>query len=387
MPAPLETLIEAEAIQTHVELEAVQSETLSSEITAQQESATSIEVTLAKMQRLGKLCFWLNAALFLLAYETVSFGVIVSFVHWSNMRLMSALHTYGQQDTRQYDTNPVYFRTLLVLCVLMPLCSVLKIRTQRKLNTLTQTVWKLDDIRAIGPLARTFILQHHKQQRKMRDLILTALSRLMLLHGNETEVVGPLAEALIIRNRKLRGEVIAALVQLLPRLRSVDAALLSPAQLKALNAYVGRNQHTLRENDVEGSFILTLKLLFNQRKISLSPDEKELALAILAAYPLIGDGTELPIVRLVARSYGNAGLDAEVRQAAKEYLELVASRKKEETLPTTLLRASSVSATSSTILLRAAHATSSAPPEELLRATTKENELLETANEETQAMK
>ena len=264
--------------------------------------------------------------------------------------------------------------------VLMLVCGALKIRPQRKLNSLTRTVVEMDDIRAIGPLARAFNMQRRKRHRKLRDLILAAITRLLSLHSDELKAAGPLAEALIVKDWKLRADVIAALTRIVPRLRAEDVAKFSPEQLKALNDYVGRTHYTLREEDVEDSFGLLLKLLLNQRQVSLPPDEKELALAILAAYPVIGDGAELPFVQQVAKGKGNAGKDADVRQAAQEYLALVESRKKEEKLNITLLRASSGSATSSAILLRAANATPSAAPEELLRPTTKANEPLETAN-------
>ena len=380
MPAPLEAASEAEAMQTNVEPEVTQSETVVQENIVQQETVTSIEVTLSKMQRLWKYGIGLNVALNFMGFMLINMTSLGTFGH------LSHLHASQYSGIVLADLGIAYFEIALGLFTLMLVCGALKIPVQSKLNMLTRTVAELDDIRAIGPLTGAFNVQHRKRHRKLRDLILAALTRLLSLHSDELKAAGPLAEALLVGDRKLRAEVVAALTPLLLRLHTEDAAQFSPEQLKALNAYVGRIQYTLGENDIESPFGMLLYLLNSRRKIPLPPDEKALALAIVAAYPVIGDGKELPIVRMIAGGEGNAGKDAEVRQAAQAYLELVANRKKEEKLNTTLLRASSVIATSSTILLRAANATPSTPPEELLRPTTSEiNNLLETAKEETQS--
>ena len=222
--------------------------------------------------------------------------------------------------------------------------------------------------RAIGPLARACNLS-----RKIREPVQTALTRLLSLHNNDISAIGSLVEALSLADRKLRAEIIPILTRLLPRMSVEDATQLSNDQLKLLNSYLGRNHYTLQEDDLPGSPALILKLL-SRGKVSLTPDEKELALAILAAYPVIGNGTELSIVLRVTKGQGNAGKDAKVCHAAQEYLDLVERRKQQETLNTTLLRASAVTETTADTLLRAANTTASAPPDELLRPTTSAKE-------------
>jgi hypothetical protein len=131
--------------------------------------------------------------------------------------------------------------------------------------------------------------------------VLVRRKRIALIHQvsrmDDVRFVGPLIEALYIQDKLLHSEVSAALTRLLPRLRTEDMYRLNANHRTLLNRYLNRS------------------------KFSLPGDDNALSLAILRAYPMIGDGTELPVVRRVAQGKGNSGKDSQLRQEAQRYLD------------------------------------------------------------------
>jgi hypothetical protein len=165
-----------------------------------------------------------------------------------------------------------------------------------------------------------------------------------LAQYDDVRAVGPLVEALYLRDRVVRSEAAAALTRLLPRLRREDASLLNSNQRLYLWLYLGRSRW------------------------SFLADDDELSLAILQAYSQIGDGTELPTVRRLAQGKGSAGKDSRVREAAQRYLDEVKLREEQEKLPQILLRPSSGLETSPDTLLRPSEEGTETDPQHLLRA-------------------
>lgn len=160
---------------------------------------------------------------------------------------------------------------------------------------------------------------------------------------DDVRAVGPLIELFIIANKTLRAEVAATLTRLIPRMTEADGLHLTRNQRLQLNLYMGRAHFNLMH------------------------DDNALSLAILRAYPVIGDGTELSFVRRIAKGQGKVGEDLEAQIAAQEYLAIVERRKAQMNERTSLLRGSSASEIGSDTLLRASETRSTTDPAELLR--------------------
>ena len=105
MPPSLDTVSEAAAMQTYAELEAIQSETLSSETTASQKSATSIEVTLTKMQQQWQYCVKLNNVVFAMVLQSTIFMIIGLVGHIMHVQMMSHLHSHYYQGAPLRDSS------------------------------------------------------------------------------------------------------------------------------------------------------------------------------------------------------------------------------------------------------------------------------------------
>jgi len=140
--------------------------------------------------------------------------------------------------------------------------------------------------------------------------------------------VGPLISALFLRNKVARTQVARVLKRLLPKMRPEDKSLINKEQRLQLNLYLGRSA------------------------AALLPDDNELSLAILKAYPAIGDDSEITIVRRIAQGKGRSGRSAEVRLAAQEYLDEVIRRQEKLKEPQTLLRSAESLESGSQALLR-----------------------------------
>ena len=159
---------------------------------------------------------------------------------------------------------------------------------------------------------------------------------------DDVRAVGPLIEALYFQDTALRSELTTTLTRLIPRMREEDGLRLDTNQRNLMNRYVS---HYIG-------------------------DDRTLPRTILQAYPTIGNGTEMTVVRNVAKGKGYAGKDPLSQQAAQDYLDIVEQRRQQETLNTTLLRASSALEIGVDTLLRSAQENASTPSNQLLRPST-----------------
>src|SRR5947207_14393375 len=84
--------------------------------------------------------------------------------------------------------------------------------------------------------------------------VLTKRERLKLTRSltryEHARAVGPLVDALYLRDRSLRTEAAAALKRVLPRLRPGDAPLLDANRRLMLSLYLGRCRMSLLHDDV-----------------------------------------------------------------------------------------------------------------------------------------
>ncbi len=363
-------------IETNLEVEATGSEIFVAPTPNKKEFQTqseTVDMVLARLQRQCNLVSGLNSYFVYLSLNVVTWlliGILFHKAYEDEMAYMRANHIVGVTLT---DFG-LYFLGIAGVFFVPALASVgLRPWAQRKRDALTRALAQSDDRRVVGPLVRALGM------RELRGVLLDALNRLLPLQSEDPRDVGPLIEmlpwleSLFAYDLVLRADILATVERLIPRMTRADADRLDASQRNALNCYLGRNLFTLREGDDPNSPFLLLKLFAGHRKVSLRSDEKDLALAILRAYPVIGDGTEMPHVRNVAQGKGNAGTDVDVRLAAWEYLDLVEARKQQEKLGNTLLRASSASEIGADTLLRAAQENQSAPSDELLRPATNEN--------------
>ena len=179
----------------------------------------------------------------------------------------------------------------------------------------------------------TFNLKARAKWRKTIELLTEAAG---------TQPVAALIEGLEITDE--REFAMSVLKELLPRLQSSDAPLLSPRHHNILNCQ------------------LTRKPIFR------FPSRTDFILATLKAHEQIGGTDDLPTVERLAKGEGSAKQNYNIRKAAQECLPYLQARSEGQDLRQTLLRASSESADSAANLLRPASAASSADPAQMLRA-------------------
>ena len=159
-----------------------------------------------------------------------------------------------------------------------------------------------------------------------------------LAQFDDVRVVGPLAEALVYKDRNLRKVVQDALTQLLPKLKASDAPLLSKEQ----RGYLHR---------------------------ALSRKDTELSFAILMALEQVGDANAIPFVQKLADGEGRARKNPKLQDAAERCLGFLEERLQYQEANETLLRASGSQSTAPEVLLRPVlPAPSDAQPQYLLRA-------------------
>jgi hypothetical protein len=149
--------------------------------------------------------------------------------------------------------------------------------------------------------------------------------------------VGPLAEALELRNAGIQRIAEAALIRLLPRLRASDAGLLSAEQ----RSYLYR---------------------------ALNGKNEELILAILQALEQVGEGAAFPFVKRLAEGKGRAESSIRVLKTAQECLPFLWQKAANERASNELLRAGGRPDTPADILLRPAAGVADSAQDLLLRA-------------------
>ena len=173
-------------------------------------------------------------------------------------------------------------------------------------------------------------------------------------------LVGPLAEVLAIYDPAVRRMAKAKLTQLLPQLKASDAALLSAAQRRRLNLFLGAHRFDLGYRDIRELWSKQAR----QRDL-------EFQLAILKAYEQVGDADCLPAVRTLTHPAPHYAKSAppELVEEARHCLEFLEKLVEQNKVSKQLLRASSMPEAMPDTLLRAAMP--QANPEEsnsLLRA-------------------
>ena len=178
----------------------------------------------------------------------------------------------------------------------------------------------------------TFNLKARAKWRKTIELLTEAAG---------TQPVAALIEGLEITDE--REFAMSVLKELLPRLQSSDAPLLSPRHHNILNCQ------------------LTRKPIFR------FPSRTDFILATLKAYEQIGGAEDLPTVTRLAEGKGYAKQSINVRRAAQECLPYLRARSEGQELRQTLLRASNPAAADPATLLRPT-AANGGDPAQLLRA-------------------
>jgi hypothetical protein len=156
----------------------------------------------------------------------------------------------------------------------------------------------------------------------------------ILAEQDDIRIVGALAEACVFA--EAQGEVLEALLRLLPQMKASDTHLLNADQKEAL--------YKVLNGGVE-----------------------PLVLAILKSLEQIGDGGALPYVEKLANPPKNKEVSEEVQEAAQACLPFLTERAQEENNRSTLLRASEPT-TQPDELLRPVTATAESDPNVLLRA-------------------
>jgi len=156
---------------------------------------------------------------------------------------------------------------------------------------------------------------------------------------DDVRAVGPLAQALWFKDRRVASIASGALIRLLPRLQASDAFLLSPAQRSCMN-------RALRGKNIE------------------------LTMAILKAWEQVGDADAIPEVENLAEGRGKGGRFSKVVEAAKACLPFLRQSAERQRIGAQLLRPANGNLTPTDTLLRPAlpH-TSTEPSEQLLRPT------------------
>ncbi len=156
---------------------------------------------------------------------------------------------------------------------------------------------------------------------------------------DDVRAIGPLAEALGLKNRSIRQIASRTLIRLLPRVQASDSVYLGPPQRHALN-------RTLRGKNID------------------------LTLAILKAWEQIGDADAIPEVEKLAEGRGYGGRVPKVSAAAHACLPYLRQSAGRQQIGAQLLRPADTNALPSGTLLRPAlpH-TSSEPSAQLLRPT------------------
>ena len=154
--------------------------------------------------------------------------------------------------------------------------------------------------------------------------------------------VGPLVESLEIVDES--DVTMALLVNVLPRLQSSDAHLLTPQHHRLLNRRLSGKYH-----------------LYHGSRLAF-------ILATLKSYEQIGGMEDLPTVTRLAEGKGYAKQSINVRRAAQECLPYLRARSEVQELRQTLLRASNPAAANPATLLRPASAANVSDPAQMLRA-------------------
>jgi hypothetical protein len=157
----------------------------------------------------------------------------------------------------------------------------------------------------------------------------------------DVRVVGALAEAINIPNKKMRAQVEAALTRLLPRLRHEDAHLLNAAQRGCL---------------------------YRRLKIENAEAKPDFLVALLDVLERVGDAEALERVEKLAACAVTTANGERVQAAAQKCLPLLRLRVQTQEVSSTLLRAAGTDGMGSGSLLRPAHEESDSAPEQLLRA-------------------
>jgi hypothetical protein len=162
---------------------------------------------------------------------------------------------------------------------------------------------------------------------------------LALSQFDDLRAIGPLAETLEFKDRRLLPIAAQSLICLLPRLKASDASLLNSAQRTCLNrAMRGKNT--------------------------------DLTLAILKAWEQLGDADAVPEVEKLAQGQGRGGRNLKVMTAARECLPFLRQSAERQQIGSQLLRPADGNLTPSDVLLRPAMPhVSTEPSGELLRPT------------------
>lgn len=275
-------------------------------------SDTELDTALKRLSRQVTIYSWtacIAGLIAALAGSALFVGILISGIiqgiHHQPVFLhfSTSLLTFGVTGTGGSNQESNITFSGLLPLAIMIVCASVCMHSRRRRIALTHTVSQYDDVRAVGPLIESFI----------------------------------------IANKTLRAEVAATLTRLIPRMTEADGLHLTRNQRLQLNLYMGRAHFNLMH------------------------DDNALSLAILRAYPVIGDGTELSFVRRIAKGQGKVGEDLEAQIAAQEYLAIVERRKAQMNERTSLLRGSSASEIGSDTLLRASETRSTTDPAELLR--------------------
>jgi hypothetical protein len=154
----------------------------------------------------------------------------------------------------------------------------------------------------------TFVLSRVMVRSRRVNRTHTTAAYLLAKHFEDVSIVGPLAEALEYRSKRVREAATAALIRLLPRLQTTDSDLLNSEQRDSLHR-------------------------------ALMGNSPELVLAVLGALDQVGDSRAIPNVEVLAAGLGVAAGDRRIRDMAQQTLLVLRQRVELQRAPQTLLRA------------------------------------------------
>jgi hypothetical protein len=177
-----------------------------------------------------------------------------------------------------------------------------------------------------------------------------------LIEQGDMRSIGPLVDALHLDDGMTREIAFAALIDLLPRLKASDAALLNEAQRAKLCQLLSLPVENPLYKDIRGLFRPA-----NNKAV-------DFRVAIRQAFAQVGDSKALGVVERLATREAKTEGERRIQEAAEACLPALQTRADLERSSQTLLRASMPSSDASDTLLRPATGTQDSAPEQLLRA-------------------
>ena len=171
---------------------------------------------------------------------------------------------------------------------------------------------------------------------------------------SDVRAVGPLVNTLKMDYRGIHRVAVAALIDLLPRLRASEADLLNAEQRGLLCRQLSKPLKALPANASAASQEAYIKAV-------------AFRVAILQAFAQVGDSSALPLVERLAHGEATTRGQRAIQEAARQCLPALMLRAEQERNGQTLLRAANAADAEGETLLRAAKGARETRHDQLLR--------------------